>query len=139
MKIILMPMFLIISSVQDPKFKDHKQKYPRPSQEKSNLFKPNDFIFDPIALTCICPSGEHLNSHGLVTDKAQNTSICFVGQLSQCRHCLLKHHCMRNPEATNDGKGRQVSFRLKQGNKTTHTDWMKKRIDSDTGKRIYGH
>ncbi|KAF3983265.1 MAG: hypothetical protein HFP78_00105 [Methylococcales symbiont of Hymedesmia sp. n. MRB-2018] len=126
---------------RDQKFADQKQKQPRPSPAVSNLFKPKDFTFYANKKTCICPSGKSLNSHGLVTDKAQNISICFVGQLSQCRDCLLKQRCMRNPAATegSSGKGRQVSFRLTKGNKPTHTDWMKKRVDSDKGKRIYGH
>ena len=46
---------------------------------------------------------------------------------------------MRNPQSadTRKGHGRQVSFTYTNGK--TPTDWMKKRIDSDEGKVIYGH
>ncbi len=30
-------------------------------------------------------------------------------------------------------------FLLHKQNKPTHTDWMKERVDSDKGKRIYSH
>ena len=36
------------------------------------------------------------------------------------------------------GFGRQVSFRVYSAT-PTYTDWMKARIDSDEGKRIYSH
>ena len=38
------------------------------------------------------------------------------------------------------GHGRQVSFIVKKANRAPHyTDWMRHRIDSDQGKRIYSH
>jgi len=48
---------------------------------------------------------------------------------------------MRNPKSADHrkGNGRQVSFRLEKDSKPTHTDWMKERVDSDKGKRIYSH
>jgi hypothetical protein len=38
---------------------------------------------------------------------------------------------MKNPESadTRKGHGRQVSFIVKEKNKVSYTDWMKKRID----------
>ena len=48
---------------------------------------------------------------------------------------------MKNPKASESstGRGRQVSFVLEKKRKPTHTDWMKKRIDTDKGRRIYSH
>jgi hypothetical protein len=48
---------------------------------------------------------------------------------------------MKNPRSSGDtnGAGRQVSYVLQTDKKATHTDWMKERVDSDKGKRIYGH
>jgi hypothetical protein len=48
---------------------------------------------------------------------------------------------MKNPKSADHrkGNGRQVSFLLHKQHKPTHTDWMKKRVDSDKGKRIYSH
>jgi 4-aminobutyrate aminotransferase-like enzyme len=46
---------------------------------------------------------------------------------------------MRNPESvdTRDGHVRQVSITRSYGR--TATDWMKRRVDSQLGKQIYGH
>jgi len=49
---------------------------------------------------------------------------------------------MRNPGAADrsTGRGRQVSFLLEKGHKkTTFTDWMKERVDSQEGRQIYSH
>jgi transposase len=127
---------------RDPKFKHQKQKYPRASRAKETVIYPaSQFTFDPTTLSCICPSGETLSPRGLVTDAQGNQSARFEGRLTQCRHCAQKHHCMRNPDAANHrkGNGRQVSFQLIKGRKPTYTDWMKHRVDSDKGKRIYSH
>lgn len=46
---------------------------------------------------------------------------------------------MRNPSSadTREGNGRQVSKTV--NTKRTATDWMKRRVDSQLGKQIYGH
>jgi hypothetical protein len=46
---------------------------------------------------------------------------------------------MRNPDSPNDrsGHGRQVSFTINKGKSAT--EWMKKRVDSQFGKKVYGH
>ena len=48
---------------------------------------------------------------------------------------------MKNPNASESstGRGRQVAFVLKDKRQPNHTDWMKKRIDTDEGRRIYSH
>ena len=82
-----------------------------------------------------------LSYHGIVTDSQGHNSDRFVGRITHCRACPLKKECMKNPRSSSDttGAGRQVSFVLKEDKKPTHTDWMKERVDSDKGKRIYGH
>ena len=65
--------------------------------------------------------------------------LFFEGKLTDCRHCPIKHQCMRNPDSANtrEGHGRQVSITYTHGR--TATDWMKRRVDSRYGKVIYGH
>ena len=48
---------------------------------------------------------------------------------------------MRNPQSADEtnGRGRQVSFQMQHNRKPTYTDWMKHRVDSEKGKRIYSH
>jgi len=128
---------------RDPKFKDQKKKHPRPSRAinpKINItLTSKDFDFDPIKQTCICPTGQTLSHRGIREDNTDTERIYFTGRTTQCRDCDKKANCMKNPKSADHGKGngRQVSFILNK--KPTHTDWMKHRVDSDKGKRIYSH
>ncbi len=129
---------------RDPKFTDHKKKHPRASRAKkgtTKTFTVEDFNFDNETMTCVCPNGETLSSRGIIIDTIGNKTARFEGRLSQCRQCPIKQQCMRNPQSADHrkGNGRQVSFLLHKHNKPTHTDWMKERVDSDKGKRIYSH
>ncbi len=129
---------------RDPRFKDHNIKHPRKSRAKKGsvkTFPAEDFLYDVITKTCICPNDKQLSFRGIVIDSQGHKSARFEGRITQCRSCLLKNQCMKNPKSNGDttGAGRQVSFLVKEDKKATHTDWMKKRVDSDKGKRIYGH
>jgi hypothetical protein len=129
---------------RDPRFLDQKKKHPRASRAKkgsSKIFPASDFRFDEKNRVCICPNGESLSFRGVIEDASGNHSARFEGRLTQCRSCPLKHQCMKNPKSADHrkGAGRQVSFLLKKNNSPTHTDWMKQRVDSDKGKRIYSH
>lgn len=49
---------------------------------------------------------------------------------------------MRNPDSANHrkGHGRQVSFLIQKSQRApNYTDWMKRRVDSEQGKKIYSH
>ena len=129
---------------RDPKFKDHKIKHPRKSRAKkgsTKIFPAEEFAFDEDSLSCTCPNKEKLTHSGNVKDPKGNTTARFTGRVTQCRKCPKIKQCMKNPEATTkpNGCGRQVSFLLHKQNKPSHTDWMKERVDSDKGKRIYSH
>ena len=129
---------------RDPKFKDHKIKHPRKSRAKkgsTTIIPADEFNFDEDTLNCICPNGETLTHSGNVSDTKGNITARFTGRITQCRGCPKIKQCMKNPESTNkpNDNGRQVSFLLHKQNKPSHTDWMKERVDSDKGKRIYSH
>jgi len=129
---------------RDPRFEDHKKKHPRKSRSKkgsTKTFTATEFCFDPNNMNCICPNGETLSPRGIIEDTSGNKSARFEGRLSQCRACPLKAQCMKNPKSADHrkGNGRQVSFLVAKSMAATHTDWMKERVDSDKGRRIYGH
>lgn len=129
---------------RDPRFQDQKKKHPRKSRAKKgsvNTFPAEDFSFDEQAMTCTCPNEEKLSFRGIVKDSQGHNSARFEGRMTQCRGCPQKNHCMKNPKVASDtkGAGRQVSFLVQKDKKAQHTDWMKERVDSDKGKRIYGH
>lgn len=131
---------------RDPKFadqqKNHGKRHQKPKQDRqSATFPASDFSFDPKALTCDCPAGNRLSlRHVKEVDRGAPTAY-FEGKLLQCRPCPYKSQCMHNPAGADHrkGSGRQVSFTIDHRRKPTHTDWMKQRVDSAQGKRIYGH
>lgn len=134
---------------RDPKFANQKAKYgkrhqankPKHSTHAKAVIPASEFSFDPVNLICICPSGETISHRGVREDIYGNQKAMFEGRLMQCRHCDLKHQCMKNPDSANHrkGAGRQVSFILEDKRKPNYTDWMKHRVDSDKGKLIYSH
>ena len=99
----------------------------------------SEFTFDKKRKTCHCPEGNEMWLKNEVIEANGKRKLFFEGKLTDCRHCPIKQHCMRNPASadTREGHGRQVSFTWTNGR--TATDWMKRRVDSKQGKAIYGH
>jgi hypothetical protein len=133
---------------RDPKFQDQKEKYGKRSRKpaKTNskdFFSRDEFDFDPIAKTCICPMGESMWLSQENLDNRGDMRIAFEGRLSKCNACPAKTKCMRNPNAANHrkGHGRVITFVLEKSpqNQNPYTEWMKPRVDSPEGKAIYSH
>ena len=100
---------------RDPKFQDQKAKHPRrkrQNRKSPHLIPANQFDFDPVNKTCVCPSGEAMWLKRKGVDPAGHPKLFFEGRLTKCRACALKSTCMRNPASANtrEGHGRQVSF-----------------------------
>ncbi len=122
---------------RDPRFKDKTIHHPRcRARAVLRRFKNTDFQFDPVQLICVCPAGKTLTFAGQRKGPDDKPRAYFTGRLNQCRHCGLKDRCLKTPTSadTRIGHGRQVSFNI---SKSPHTDWMKQRIDSAEGKRLY--
>ena len=131
---------------RDPKFANQKEKYGKRHQQhkrkkREELFKARDFKLDVIRKTCICPAGESLSLLANNVDLDGKKKLFFKAKVLSCRGCELRHKCMKNPDASEHGRGigRQVSFMLKNKNTPSFTDWMKERVDSKEGKLIYSH
>ena len=128
---------------RDPKFKDQKTKYGKRHQDnvkgQKAVIPASEFTFDPVKKTCICPAGKSMWLHHEYGHGSGKVNMGFEGRLTDCRHCPMKHACMRNPASadTREGHGRQVSFTVSTGRSAT--DWMKRRVDSAKGKLIYSH
>jgi len=128
---------------RDPKFKRQKEVYGKRHQDTvkgiKSVIPASEFTFNMRAKTCRCPAGNEMWLYNEKLDKHGKLKLSFEGNLTDCRHCLLKVSCMRNPASadTREGHGRQVSKTV--NTKPTATDWMKRRVDSQRGKQIYSH
>lgn len=130
---------------RDERFRDqgrHKEK-PDPLYDKGNppkearRFRPADFDYDPETGACLCPAGKALYQNGSNCSHNGYLATKFTGAQRDCVPCGLRDRCLRTPEKT---LVRQVCFfRGKAPDAPeSHTDRMKRAIDSDAGRRRYG-
>lgn len=132
---------------RDKQFDQQKEKYGKRKQEgkpktQTSYFTQDDFKFNKRWLKCVCPAGEELTLRRVSDNGYGKETAYFEGRLLQCRNCLLKAQCMKNPTSADHrhGAGRQVSFIIGLvRNKKSYTDWMKERVDSQHGKDVYSH
>mgnify|MGYP001039418408 CR=1 FL=1 len=130
---------------RDPKFAGQKSKYGKrktnTTKKTKSIIPASEFRFDATEKSCLCPAGEAMWIKKEGHDQQGRYKLFFEGRLTKCRHCKLKHQCMRNPGSadTREGHGRQVSFVLENKRTPNFTDWMKHRVDSKKGKLIYSH
>lgn len=128
---------------RDPRFKQQKKKYGKRHQEDRVGIKAtipaSEFTVNKRKKTCVCPEGNSMWLHRETKQDNGKIQLVFEGKLTDCRNCLRKNACLRNPDSPNDrkGHGRLVSFLIDARNSATH--WMKKRVDSKEGKQIYSH
>ena len=107
-----------------------------PVEKKETLFGPKDFAYDEESKTCICPAGEFLYQNGSRVLIQGREAVKFTGAKRVCGPCPLRNQCLRPPERT---PTRQVVFFTgKNHNPESHTARMKRRLDSDEGRRRYG-
>jgi IS5 family transposase len=106
-------------------------------EKKATTYQPSDFTYDAQAKTCVCPAGKSLYGHGSHCLTNGYVSIRFQGAQRDCVPCSHRARCLRTPEKT---KTRQVAFFQGKAASTpeSHTDRMKKRIDSPAGRVLYG-
>ncbi|MDK9713201.1 MAG: transposase [Sulfuritalea sp.] len=130
---------------RDERFKDqvkHKAQ-PDPLYDKAHPkksaghYRPKGFDYDPEAGTCVCPAGKLLYQNGSNCNHNGHLAVKFQGALRDCGPCALRDKCLRKPDVT---KTRQVSFFHGKAPGTTlsYSDRMKRAIDSERGRRLYG-
>jgi transposase len=107
-----------------------------PENNKARLFGPEDFAYDEESKTCICPAGEFLYQNGSRCLIQGKEAVKFTGAKRVCGPCPFRDQCLRHPERT---PVRQVVFFTgKHHRPESHTERMKRRIDSQEGRRLYG-
>ena len=129
---------------RDERFADQAQHKAKPDPlydkapggKKTRLFGPRDFHYDEEAKVCICPAGEFLYQNGSQVVIQGREAVKFTGAKRVCGPCELRGQCLRYPERT---PMRQVVFFTGRIRKPeSHTDRMKRRIDSAEGRALYG-
>ena len=130
---------------RDERFKD-QDRYkvlPHPLHDKtrrprkSRCYRPQDFAYDPIAGTCVCPAGKTLYRNGANCIHNGQLGTKFQGALRDCVPCGQREHCLRTPAKT---QTRQVCFFRGKADTATasYTNIMKRAIDSERGRALYG-
>jgi transposase len=129
---------------RDPRFaeQDKYKAQPDPlwdksaTEKKETLFGPKDFAYDEQSKTCICPAGEFLYQNGSRVVIQGREAVKFTGARRVCGPCPIRDRCLRHPDRT---PVRQVVFFTgKNHHPESHTTRMKRRLDSDEGRRRYG-
>jgi hypothetical protein len=106
------------------------------SKASEAKFEPSDFTYDRASGRCICPAGKKLYSTGSACTTHGRKHHKFQGAKRDCVPCDLRERCLRYPDRT---ETRQVAFFEKsQASPLPYTERMKRAIDSDRGRQLYG-
>ncbi len=101
---------------------------------KPTYFGPADFRLAADGSSCRCPAGKRLYRTGAHCTIRGYAAMKFRGAVRDCMPCPLRAQCLRTPDTT---RTRQVAFfQGKRAGHESHTDRMKRRIDSELGKRM---
>lgn len=108
-----------------------------PDEKKALFYQPADFHYDSVKQTCFCPAGRKLYRNGSNCVFNGYVAIRFRGSNTICGPCEQRQHCLRDPAKT---KTRQVAFFQGKAKHLpeSYTDQMKRKIDSEEGRRLYG-
>ncbi|WP_159241085.1 transposase [Zhongshania aliphaticivorans] len=97
-------------------------------------FPASDFIVNKEAKACICPNGQEMMYHGDHFEINNKRYMRFKSYLKNCRACPLQSDCMKRPLKEH---GRQVSFAVEGEDNVSYLDLMKRKIDSEQGRKNY--
>jgi transposase len=117
------------------KHKTQRKKTRKDKAKNQSGLPSTDFTVNLDSKTCICPTGKELVFLGDDFPGTRGSYSRFRGELSDCRNCEQQTVCMKNPVKE---KGRQVSFLNNEQKQISYLDLMKEKIDSESGRSIYG-
>ena len=113
--------------------KSEKAKLAR-TASKNTRYAHTDFTEAEDRSHCLCPAGKRLYRNGGECTINGYAATKYTGAARDCVPCEQRSRCLRTPEKT---KVRQVAFfRGKRDGTESHTERMKRRIDSSEGKRM---
>ena len=111
-------------------------KQPTGQAKPIKRFGPQDFRFNGDN-TCTCPAGQTLTSFGTWYTTASGLRYqLYDAQDADCQACPLREQCLKSPR---NARGRQVTrFQKKTSDPMRPIERMKRAIDSEHGRRLYG-
>jgi transposase len=122
---------------------DRYATLPHPLHDKSKtarklrtVFGPDDFTYDPVARTCVCPAGKSLYRRGAKNLTGDHIGAHFQGAKRDCGPCELRAQCLRTPDTT---PVRNLAFfhgRVSVA-AVNHSALMRERIDAPEGRAQY--
>jgi transposase len=102
-------------------------------QSKKRWFSIEDFKLDDRTGKLICPAGHGLYIRNRNFETADgHKAIAYQAPKTACRDCRLRSKCLRNPNTVS--RQVHVFYGKRPG---SLTDEMKKKIDTEEGRRIY--
>jgi hypothetical protein len=129
---------------RDARFADraHHTDKPDPLHDKGGkkpdqptLYASGDFVVDAGQTQAICPAGKTLHRNGKHCTIGTYAAVKFRGAQRDCVPCDQRKRCLRKPDTT---KVRQVAILTRKTDQPiSHTERMRRRIDSEEGKAQY--
>ena len=115
---------------EDKRIEDKKKGMPL------GCYTNEDFRMAEDASSCQCPAGKTLYRNGARTHTGAYEMVRFRGAQRDCEACEQRSRCLRTPDKTST---RQVAFILGRNAQKpeTHTERMKRKIDTDEGRYRY--
>lgn len=102
-------------------------------KSKKRWFSVEDFKLDDRTGKLICPAGHGLYVRNRNFETAEgHKAIAYQAPKTACRDCRLRSKCLRNPNTVS--RQVHVFYGKRPG---SLTDEMKKKIDTEEGRRIY--
>ena len=107
----------------------------KPARKPLAVFGPEDFQYDPVARTCVCPAGKSLYRKGAQNITRDHIGEHFRGATRDCGPCHLRAQCLRTPDTT---PVRSVAFFRGRVStqRVNHSALMRARIDSPEGRAL---
>ena len=122
---------------------DRYTTLPDPLHDKSKtarkplaIFGPEDFTYDPVARTCVCPAGKSLYRKGARNVTGDHVGEHVRGAKRDGGPCARRAQCLRTPDTT---PVRNVAFfraRVSTA-RVNYSAQMRDRIDSPEGRALY--
>jgi transposase len=108
----------------------------KPARKPLVVFGPEDFTYDPVARTCVCPAGKALHRRGGARVTRDHIGAHFQGRQRDCGPCALRAQCLRTPDTT---PVRNVAFFTGRVStqRVNHSALMRERIDTPDGRAQY--